>query len=139
MRLGAIFDRCDGPTVLIGMDTPQLSAATLAPLCAAAAWTETDAWIGFANDGGFWCLGLAEPDGALVRGVPMSLSSTGTVQLERLTSAGLRVSLLPELIDVDTIDDARAVALLAPQTRFARTLKSFEAAPSSTQQGSGQE
>ena len=33
--------------------------------------------------------------------------------------------MLPELDDVDTIDDARVVAALAPTTRFARVLRDF--------------
>jgi len=108
MRLGAIFDECDGPTVLVGMDTPQLEAAMLA------------------DDGGYWTIAMAEPDGSLIRGVPMSRDDTGALQLERLTGAGLRVRMLPELVDVDTIDDARLVAGFAPHTEFARTLASFD-------------
>ncbi len=124
MRLGAIFDECEGPTVLVGMDTPQLDPAILAPLFTE--WpSDTDAYLGFANDGGYWTIGMAEPDGSLIRGVPMSRDDTGVRQLDRLTAAGLRVRILPELIDVDTIDDARRVAALAPHTEFAHTLASF--------------
>jgi glycosyltransferase A (GT-A) superfamily protein (DUF2064 family) len=120
-RLGAVFDECTGPTVLIGMDTPQVAPDVLAPLFAR--WSgEVDAWLGFANDGGYWTIGLAEPDGDLIRGVPMSQDDTGARQLERLTAAGLRVRLLPELTDVDTIADAREVAVTAPHGRFAQTL-----------------
>jgi len=125
MRLGAIFDQCDGPTVLVGMDTPQLTAEHLAPVFAP--WPDgIDAWLGYANDGGYWTLALAEPNGDLIRGVPMSRDDTGTQQLSRLRSAGLGVGMLPELIDVDTIADARAVAQIAPDTRFSRTLRSFD-------------
>jgi glycosyltransferase A (GT-A) superfamily protein (DUF2064 family) len=126
MRIGAIFDECEGPTVLVGMDTPQLEAAMIAPLFDE--WpADVDAVLGFANDGGYWMIAMAEPDGSLIRGIPMSQDDTGRRQLERLTEAGLRVRMLPELIDVDTIDDARLVAGLAPQTEFARTLASFPA------------
>jgi len=118
-RLAAIFDECTGPTVLIGMDTPQVTVRDLAP--AFEAWT-ADAFFGPANDGGFWALGMAEPRGDLIRGVPMSRNDTGRIQLERLLAAGLDVQLLPELTDVDTIDDARAVAAAAPSTEFAATL-----------------
>ena len=124
MRLAAIFDECSGPTVLIGMDTPQLTAEMLAPVFDE--WT-TDAYLGFANDGGFWMLGLAEPDGSLILGIPMSKDDTGQQQLERLTRRGLSVTLLPELTDVDTIADARAVAALAPASNFGRTFESFGA------------
>ena len=126
MRLGAIFDECEGPTVLIGMDTPQLDAAILAPLFGA--WpTDVDAFLGLASDGGYWTIAMAEPNGSLIRGVPMSRDDTGRVQLARLTEVGLRVRMLPELLDVDTIDDADRVAALAPHTEFARTLASFRA------------
>lgn len=121
LRLGAMFDECDGPTVLIGMDTPQITAELLAPMFAP--WPPgVDAWFGPANDGGFWALALAEPDGDLVRGVPMSRDDTGSIQLHRLRDAGLTVRELPELTDVDTIDDAIAVARTAPHTRFAAAL-----------------
>ena len=125
-RLGAIFDECEGPTVLIGMDTPQLDAAMLAPLFDE--WpVDVDAFLGFAVDGGYWTIAMANPDGSLIRGVPMSRNDTACLQLERLEAAGLRVRRLPELIDVDTIDDARAVAALNPHTQFATTLARFDA------------
>jgi glycosyltransferase A (GT-A) superfamily protein (DUF2064 family) len=124
VRLGAIFDQCSGPTVLIGMDTPQLEARMLAPVFDS--WPrDVDAWLGFANDGGYWTLALADPRGDLIRGIPMSRDDTGALQLARLTEAGLRVRLLPELVDVDTIDDARAVAQIAPNGSFAHTLAGF--------------
>ena len=124
-RLGAIFDECEGPTVLIGMDTPQLDAAMLAPLFNE--WpVDVDAFLGFAVDGGYWTIAMAKPDGSLIRGVPMSQDNTGQLQLERLAEAGLRVQMLPELLDVDTIDDARMVASLAPETEFARMFASFD-------------
>jgi len=116
-RLAAIFDELDGPTILIGMDTPQVTAADLAP---AFDWPAgVDAFFGPANDGGFWALGMAEPRGDLIRGVPMSRDDTGRIQLERLLEAGLTVHLLPALTDVDTFDDALAVAKAAPHTAFA--------------------
>ncbi|TDW30722.1 TIGR04282 family arsenosugar biosynthesis glycosyltransferase [Cryobacterium psychrophilum] len=119
-RLAAIFDTFDEPTVLIGMDTPQVTAELLAPVFASDA--ETDAWLGLAEDGGFWALAMNKPNGALILGVPMSRGDTGAHQLDRLTDAGLRVSQLPPLVDVDTIDDAHFVAAAAPHGHFAVTL-----------------
>ena len=123
-RLGALFDECDGPTILIGMDTPQVTADHLTP--AFTDWPDTvDAWFGPATDGGFWALGLAQPTGDLLRGVPMSQDDTGAVQLERLHAAGLNVSFLPALTDVDTIDNAFTAAALAPNSEFAALLTHF--------------
>lgn len=117
-RLGDLFDRCSGPTLLVGMDTPQLRTEDLAGPCTI--WDpEVDSWFGPAEDGGFWALGMRRPDGALIRGVAMSQSDTGARQLGRLRGADHRVGILPTLRDVDTVADAEAVAALAPSTAFA--------------------
>ncbi|MFC9682396.1 DUF2064 domain-containing protein [Streptomyces sp. NPDC056948] len=119
-RLADAFARCTGPALLIGMDTPQVTPELLT-----VGFGEGDAWFGPAEDGGFWALGLADPDPALLRGVPMSTPVTGAVQRERLVHAGLRVRDLPRLRDVDTAADAEAVAALAPHGRFAARLARY--------------
>lgn len=120
-RLGFLFDAVDGPLLLVGMDTPQVSAEALAPVFDD---PDRDGWFGPAEDGGFWSLYLREPDGDLLRGVPMSQDDTGAVQFARLTDAGLDVGTLDELLDVDTIADAERVAAVAPDSRFAAALHS---------------
>ncbi|MCX5562432.1 DUF2064 domain-containing protein [Streptomyces sp. NBC_00038] len=116
-RLAAAFAGCEGPTLLIGMDTPQVTPELLT-----VDFADCDAYFGPAEDGGFWALGLATPDPELLRGVPMSTPTTGAVQRDRLTAAGLRVRDLPALRDVDTAADAEAVAAAAPGGRFAAEL-----------------
>lgn len=125
-RLAAAFAGCTGPTLLVGMDTPQLTPALLAPALDPAAHPGCDAWFGPADDGGFWALGLTAPESAppdLIRGVPMSVPETGAVQRRRLVDAGLVVRDLPPLRDVDSAADAAYVASLAPHGRFAATLR----------------
>ncbi|MFR9793230.1 DUF2064 domain-containing protein [Streptomyces sp. MB22_4] len=119
-RLADAFAHCDGPALLIGMDTPQVTPDLLT-----VDFADCDAYLGPAEDGGFWALGLAAPDPALLRGVPMSTPVTGAVQRARLTDAGLRVRELPRLRDVDVADDARAVAALSPHGRFAARLARY--------------
>ncbi|MGW2239147.1 TIGR04282 family arsenosugar biosynthesis glycosyltransferase [Streptomyces sp. NPDC001759] len=114
-RLAAAFAHCDGPALLIGMDTPQVTPALLT-----VDFAGCDAYFGPAADGGFWALGLAAPDPGLLRGVPMSTPLTGAAQRARLT--GLRVRDLPRLRDVDTAGDAELVAKAAPRGRFAAEL-----------------
>lgn len=113
-RLAAGFAAVPGPALLIGMDTPQVTPELLT-----VDWRSADAFFGPALDGGFWALGLREPDPALLRGVPMSVPHTGAVQRDRLVAAGLRVADLPPLQDVDTGADALDVARQAPGSRFA--------------------
>ncbi|MFC5752876.1 TIGR04282 family arsenosugar biosynthesis glycosyltransferase [Actinomadura rugatobispora] len=122
-RLAHAFDDAyEGrPIVLIGMDTPQVTTALLER--AGRALEHRGAVFGPAEDGGFWLLGLARPDAALLRGVPMSRPGTGRAQLDRLRAAGLTVAELPRLTDVDTAADAARVAALAPHGRFAAAVR----------------
>ena len=106
------------PVVLIGMDTPQVTPELLAEAAAPLAAGDADAAFGFANDGGFWLLGLRAIDIKLVLGVPMSRPDTGAQQLARLEGAGLRVAQLPRLTDVDTAADAAQIAAICPDSLF---------------------
>lgn len=113
-RLASAFEDVGGPALLVGMDTPQVTPAHLADGLAALRTPGCDAVLGLAPDGGYWAIGLRRADRALFEGVPMSTAHTGAAQRARLLQAGRRVRLLPELRDVDTMDDARAVAAVAP-------------------------
>jgi rSAM/selenodomain-associated transferase 1 len=123
-RLAAAFEDAyrlvPSPIVLIGMDTPQVSAETLST--ALSLLGMCDAVFGPASDGGFWLLGLRVPDPGLLLGVPMSEPHTGEAQLARLEDAGLSVARMPCLTDVDTVADAIEVAAEAPESGFAAAL-----------------
>jgi uncharacterized protein len=110
------------PVVLIGMDTPQVTPGLLAAAAGPLVSRSADATFGMAEDGGFWLLGLREVDPALILGVLMSQPDTGARQLARLRQAGLRVEMLPELTDIDTVYDAERVAAVTPGSRFAACL-----------------
>jgi len=121
-RLAHAFDDVGGPALLIGMDTPQVTPRDLAEALARLSEPAADAVLGPAPDGGYWAIGLREPDPRAFLGVPMSTARTCRAQRARLARLGLRVRELPALRDVDLIADARAVAALAPGGRFARAL-----------------
>jgi uncharacterized protein len=110
-----------GSAVLqIGMDTPQATADLFAGSIEALHTDGVDAVLGPATDGGWWALGLRSPaDARVLCAVPMSRSDTGVRTLLALREVGLRVDMLGELSDVDTMADAVRVAALAPATRFA--------------------
>jgi hypothetical protein len=59
----------------------------------------------------------------------MSEPTTCEAQRARLQRLGLRIHEQPSLTDIDTFDDAVAVAASAPQTLFARTLATVPASP----------
>ena len=104
------------------MDTPQLTPAQLTTAIRALSGS-IDAVLGPAADGGYWTIGLRQPDPRVFEGVPMSSPRTCAAQRARLDALGMRFRELEELRDVDTIDDARAVAAQAPATRFATALE----------------
>lgn len=119
-RLAAAFEDTfhsshDGPMVLIGMDTPQVTAKLLT-----IDWAGYDAVLGLTEDGGYWCLGLRRPDRRALASVPMSTDHTGADQLRRLAALGYRVRLLPSLRDMDTPADAAAIAAEFPWLRVSR-------------------
>lgn len=121
IRLAAAFAEVgDGPSVLVGMDTPQVRPEQLAAFDP----RRYDACLGLAHDGGYWAIGFTEPTLAArtLPGVAMSTARTGAVQLQRLHDAGLHVQLLDTLTDVDTIGTAVEVAGLVPTGAFARAL-----------------
>jgi rSAM/selenodomain-associated transferase 1 len=112
-------------TAQVGMDTPQLDPAVLDRcLHAMARPGGPDAALGPATDGGWWALGLRDPQHAhLLRDVPTSQADTGARTRNALQSGGLRVATLPQLTDVDTMADAHLVARVCPDTHFAAALR----------------
>jgi glycosyltransferase A (GT-A) superfamily protein (DUF2064 family)/SAM-dependent methyltransferase len=110
------------PSVLVGMDTPQLTAPLLDETAQRLNGPGVDAVLGPSVDGGWWCLGLRDPRHAeLLASVPTSTARTGELTRAALAAHGLRVADTPMLRDVDTVADAAEVAATAPTTRFART------------------
>jgi rSAM/selenodomain-associated transferase 1 len=109
--------------LFVGMDTPQITRALLHDTLDRLAAPGTDAVLGPTDDGGYWTIGLAAPDPRAFDGVPMSTAQTADGQRARLHELGLRTTELQTLRDVDTFDDAIAVATAAPWTRFAATLE----------------
>jgi hypothetical protein len=134
-RSGPFADRLEGaiedafaafpaPILLIGMDTPQLAPDHLTTAAATLLKGDTDSILGRADDGGFWIIGIQQPVAGLCKGVPMSTATTGTHQLDQLSALGLRCSEVNSLRDVDVMEDALAVAAIAPRSRFATVLRS---------------
>ena len=119
-RLAAAhLDAGPGPVAQVGMDTPQVTAddldAVFTDLAAA------DAVLGPAGDGGWWVLGRRDPQAAqALASVAMSEPTTYADTWNALAARGQRMATTRLLRDVDTVDDAEAVAVAAPHTRFAQ-------------------
>ncbi len=125
LRLAAAWSHAGGPGVQIGMDTPQVTPSMLdAALGLVAGGDSRTAVLGPAEDGGWWALGLRRWRRGVFHGVPMSTAQTAARQRDRLRALGLAVTDLPVLRDVDTADDAVAVAAAVPSSRTADVVRS---------------
>lgn len=115
------------PIIQLGMDTPQLDAGHLHRLRRLLSEPACDAVVAPALDGGWWALGISRS--VLARAlitVPMSTPCTGRDTLAALERAGARVWSGEYLRDVDELEDASAVAAIAPDTRFAAAWRGIE-------------
>jgi rSAM/selenodomain-associated transferase 1 len=119
-RLANAFVDLSGPALIVGMDTPQVSSEMLDR--ALGCLRSSPAVLGPAVDGGYWAIGLREPDPRALLGVPMSTAHTLAAQRRRLGALGLTIAELETMRDVDTFADAVAVAAAAPHTWFAAEL-----------------
>jgi hypothetical protein len=116
----AFADVCD-PALLVGMDTPQLTVELLS--VGLEALNGHAAVLGPASDGGYWSVGMRAPTPGAFRGVAMSAEDTLAHQRARFEELGLSTYEHATLRDVDTIEDAHAVAAQAPGSRFAAALR----------------
>ncbi|WP_410618540.1 DUF2064 domain-containing protein [Amycolatopsis sp. cmx-8-4] len=117
------------PILQIGMDTPQVTPDSLAATIDPVLRNGRDCVLGPAADGGWWALGLTDPRRAqAIAGVPMSRDDTGERTLRALIACGLEPWQAAELSDVDTMTDARRVALECPDSRFARAVAAVDRA-----------
>lgn len=115
-----------GPTIQIGMDTPQVTADDLGAVAGAAA--TGDAVLGPADDGGWWVLALTDPSAAEVLcDVPMSQSDTFVRTHAALTAAGQTVHVGHALTDVDTVAEAALVAGALTDGHFLRAWQDVSA------------
>ena len=131
-RLTHAFTLVRGPALLIGMDTPQVTAPALHAAIVTLLAPDVDAVLGRADDGGYWAIGGRFDNADVFNGVPMSTIETHAVQRARLDALGYRIRDLDVQRDVDTFDDAVAVAAAVPDSRFARVLHALGVMPRGT-------
>jgi uncharacterized protein len=111
-------------SLLIGMDTPQVTPPLLRSVCRGLA--EADAVLGPAEDGGWWALALRDPHHARVlREVPMSTPEAGADTADALHCLGLRVRYGATLRGVDAPADARRVAAQCRPGAFTDAVRAY--------------
>lgn len=117
-RLGSVFTAAaaDGYAgcVIIGSDSPTVPVAYLE--AAVAELATVPVVLGPAEDGGYYLLGLREPQPALLADIVWSTDQVCRETLERARGVGLAVSQLPPWYDIDTVADlTRLIDDLAAQ------------------------
>jgi rSAM/selenodomain-associated transferase 1 len=103
-RIGAAFLAAKGPLVLIGTDCPCLEPRDLEDAASALA-KGADVALAPAEDGGYGLIATTGHHAALFRDMPWSTPEVAALTLERAAAAGLAVTVLRTIWDVDTPAD----------------------------------
>ena len=93
--------------VVIGTDCPALTVAHIA--AAQDALAETDVVLGPAFDGGYYLIGLRQPQCELFEGIAWSTNQVLQQTLNAAKRAGLSVRLLETLADIDRPEDLQLI------------------------------
>ena len=114
-RLEAAFARAfaagrSATALAIGSDCVELGGRHLAEARERLA-AGVDVVFGPALDGGYYLVGMRQPQPAVFHGIPWSAPDTLARSLAAAAEAGLTTALLEPLRDIDDLDDLRAAAL----------------------------
>jgi rSAM/selenodomain-associated transferase 1 len=94
-----------GPVLLRGSDVPDLPAAVVSEARAVLAAGQAQVAVGPCPDGGYYLVGLGEPQPRLFQGPAWSSPTVLTDTLRLARQSGLKVHLLPPWPDIDTYVD----------------------------------
>jgi len=89
--------------ILVGADCPELSADIL--LEGIQALNEHELVLGPAFDGGYYCIGLSEPQPQLFKGISWGRESVLAETLAKADELGMQIYQLPKLHDIDRPED----------------------------------
>lgn len=98
-----VFENGFEKVLIIGTDCPHISLELLN--LAFENLSNSDIVLGPAEDGGYYLLGMKKLHSNLFQNMVWSTPSVLQETIERADSENLKVSLLPKLADVDTIED----------------------------------
>jgi rSAM/selenodomain-associated transferase 1 len=93
--------------IVIGSDTPNITSDIIHH--AVDALDTSDVVIGPAVDGGYYLIGMNELHESIFDGIPWSTDAVFIETCRRIESAGLTYDVLPEMRDIDTLEDLNAV------------------------------
>ncbi len=109
VRLREAFREAGGPAMAIGSDCPEVTPGRL--LEAARRLHPGRVVLGPSPDGGYYLIGLAQPEPAVFVDIPWSTSEVAEATCRAATGAGLEVERLEPLPDIDEASDLAALEL----------------------------
>ncbi|MCK9418734.1 MAG: TIGR04282 family arsenosugar biosynthesis glycosyltransferase [Nitrospirae bacterium] len=119
-----VFSREVEEVLLIGSDIPGLTSEVIEE--AFTAFLTNDAVIGPADDGGYYLIGFRKEsfEPRIFHDMAWSTRTVFRETVERLHEASVTLHVLPELTDVDTVEDLRTLMsqVKSPSSRSSRTL-----------------
>jgi len=106
---GHVFSEGAGDVLLIGSDIPGLTAGVMDE--AFTALLKNEAVIGPAGDGGYYLIGFKKGsfEPIIFHDMVWSTKTVFRDTMDRLHEASLKVHVLPELTDIDTVEDLRMI------------------------------
>ncbi|MDQ4120446.1 MAG: TIGR04282 family arsenosugar biosynthesis glycosyltransferase [Acidobacteriota bacterium] len=116
------FEKGFSPFVVIGTDSPTLPPEFIRAAIEILQEKRTDAALGEAEDGGFYLLGLNQPDKQIFQDVRWSLPETYLQTVRNIKQSNLHLTTLPIWYDVDTPEDLRRLKTEIENNARARQL-----------------
>lgn len=105
-----------GPLLIVGSDTVGLTPERLG------SWTDREATLGPAEDGGYWAVGCQTPHPRMFEGVKWSSPETLVQTVAAMQRCGMAASFLDRCYDVDTPED---LARLEAEPHVGRQVRSW--------------
>jgi hypothetical protein len=105
--LAGLLDDGHPGALAIDSDSPTLPMSHVAEAAGRLEDGSADVVLGPCEDGGYYLVGLREPQPALFEEIPWSTERVLALTVERAQARGLRTHLLPRWFDVDTEADLR--------------------------------
>jgi len=116
------FERNFSPLVITGTDSPTLPSEYIKVAIKILQEKLTDAVIGETEDGGFYLLGLNQPNQQIFQNVRWSSPETLLQTVQNIRQLNLHLTTLPIWYDVDTPKDLRRLKSEIENNSLAQTL-----------------
>lgn len=121
----ALADNENAKAVIIGSDTPHLSSQRIEH--AFTELDECDVVFGPSSDGGYYLIGMKQVTAAVFNGIDWSTPAVLEQSLAALEASGRTYGLLPEMTDVDEMNDLQSlISLLERETEIPEGFKLLE-------------